>query len=222
MLARSVLVFAVGVLVNYRREVAQSRLYADDREPRSASDRMTMEILAHGLWAAAGAEVLRRHTQKTISTGIFCGIVLLAVLPDILQLVPILVWVAAGDGSTQALYQYMLAAPGTEPVLPPLVRFFVHHLHCIAHSAIVAGTVTLLVWLLRRQWLIPLLGWWTHIMIDVFSHSQDYYPSPVLYPITYRGFDGLAWNVPTFMVINYLLLAALYVWLLRTHKSNAS
>jgi len=71
--------------------------------------------------------------------------------------------------------------------------------------------VTLLVWFVHRQWLLPLLGWWSHIIINVFTHSKDYYPAPVLYPITYRGFDGIAWNTPIFMLLNYLLLAAIYV-----------
>ena len=36
----------------------------------------------------------------------------------------------------------------------------------------------------------------SHIVIDVSKHSADYYPSRVLYPITQRGFDALAWNTP--------------------------
>jgi hypothetical protein len=60
-----------------------------------------------------------------------------------------------------------------------------------------------------------------HITFDVFTHSQDYYPSPVLYPITDRGFDGIAWNSPIFMLTNYLLLAAIWLWLLRTHRRVA-
>jgi membrane-bound metal-dependent hydrolase YbcI (DUF457 family) len=62
------------------------------------------------------------------------------------------------------------------------------------HSAVGAVVVTLLVWRLRRALWIPLLGWWSHIVIDVFTHSADDYPSPVLYPFTQRGFDGIAWN----------------------------
>ncbi len=164
--------------------------------------------------------MLRRKTHITERS--ICGIVLLAVLPDILQLVPILGRVVLGGGSIRSVYQYVVATPGTEPVLPPIVQSLVHHLHCAAHSAIVAGAVTLLVWSLRRQWLLPLLGWWSHIIIDVITHSKNYYPAPVLYPITYRGFDGIAWNTPIFMSLNYLFLAAIYIWLLRTHKRDPS
>lgn len=58
------------------------------------------------------------------------------------------------------------------------------------------------------------MGWWSHILIDVFTHSADFYPSPVFYPVTYWRFDGLAWNTPWFMVANCMALAivALLVW----------
>ncbi len=137
----------------------------------------------------------------------------LAVLPDFFHLLPLLAWWMFGAGSRTALQAYAIAMPGQEPALPPLVELWSHHLHCVAHSAIVAGAVTLLLWLALRWLWIPLLGWWSHIVIDVFTHSADYYASPVLYPITERGFDGLAWNTPWFMVANYVALGATGGWL---------
>ena len=99
-----------------------------------------------------------------------------------------------GDGSVAVLLEYAFAKSNQEPVLPPLVHLLSHHLDCIMHSAIVAGAVTLLWWSVRRSLWIPLLSWWSHIVIAVFRHSARYYPAPVLYPITERGFDGFAWE----------------------------
>ena len=121
-----------------------------------------------------------------------------------------------------ALRAYAVALPGQEPALPPMVELWSHHLHCVAHSAIIAVAVTLLAWALRRSLWIPLLGWWSHIVIDVFTHSADYYPSPVLYPITERGFDGLAWNTPWFIVLNYAALGLTGLWLWRFKRSRCS
>lgn len=59
-------------------------------------------------------------------------------------------------------------------------------------------------------------------MIDVFTHSIDYYPSPVLYPITNRGFDGLAWSEPVYLALNYVLLVAAYLWLFRTRRRSTA
>ena len=172
-----------------------------------------MDIFAHALWAGAG--VALAHRRWTVPTHTLIATVVLAALPDVFHLLPIAGWWVFGNGSVQALWAYAVAVPGQEPALPPLVELWSHHLHCVAHSAIVAGATTLVFWVIRRSLWIPLLGWWSHIIIDVFTHSADFYPSPVLYPITERGFDGLAWNTPWFMLLNYTALAATGIWLWR-------
>jgi hypothetical protein len=182
---------------------------------------LTVDILAHGLWAAAGATALR--LKIPVSDRAFGAVVALAILPDIPQLFPLVVWAAAA-GSLQSIYAYATATPGTEPWLPPLVQVIVHHLHCAMHSAIVAGAVTLPAWHLRRQWIIPLLGWWSHIVIDIFTHSADYYAVPVLYPFSYRGFDGIAWNTPAFILVNYAALTVVWIllWQVRVRRKPRS
>jgi hypothetical protein len=57
-----------------------------------------------------------------------------------------------------------------------------------------------------------------HLVIDVFTHSAAFFPTPILYPFTERGFDGLAWNTPWFMVLNYVSLAAVGWWLLSSRR----
>ena len=177
-----------------------------------------MDILAHTLWAGAGVALLRRRTRVTPRTvALTLG---LAALPDLLHLLPIVGWWVAGSGNSEVLRGYALATPGQEPTMPAIVTLLSHHLHCIAHSAVVAGVVTLLLWKLRDALWIPLLGWWSHIVIDVFTHSADYYASPVLYPFTQRGFDGIAWNTPWFIVMNYVALAGIGLWLVMTRTRS--
>lgn len=171
-----------------------------------------MDIVAHTLWVAAGVAAGRR--RWTIATGTAAATLGMAALPDVVQLLPLAMWWALGDGTVAALWSYAIAMPGQEPTLPPLVHLWSHHLHCVMHSAIVAAAVTLLLRAVRRTLWIPLLGWWSHIAIDVFTHSADYYATPVLYPITERGFDGIAWNTPWFMALNYAALAVVALWLL--------
>ena len=179
-----------------------------------------MDIVAHTLWAAAGATVLNRRRQLSRSTVI--ATLVLAALPDVLHLLPIAGGCLFSDGSFAALRGYALATPGQEPGLPPLVQLWSHNLHCVMHSAPVAALVTGVVWAVRRAFWIPLLGWWSHIAIDVFTHSADYYAVPVLYPFTERGFDGIAWITPWFMALNYSALAAVGVWLLLSRKRPCS
>ena len=170
-----------------------------------------MDTLAHALWAGLGLVAARR--RMAIPPRAAAAAVALSVLPDLAHLVPLL----AGGGGWRTLIDYIGATPGTEPALAPGVAMLSHHLHCIGHSAVIAAAVTLAAWRWRRAWMIPLAGWWSHIVIDVFTHSADFDPVPVLYPVTQRGVDGLAWNTPGFQLANYtaLAVAAIALWLTR-------
>lgn len=164
-----------------------------------------MDILAHGLWAGLGAAAWhQRRPLDRRTVGLAVG---LAALPDLAQFAPLLALALSSVEGWRVLLAYANALPGYEPPLSPLLADLTHHLHCVMHSALVAGAVTGVLWLwLGRFWL-PLWGWWSHVLIDVFTHSADFYPSPVFFPATYWGFDGVAWNTPWFMVTNYLAIA---------------
>lgn len=179
-----------------------------------------MDIVAHGLWAGLGVAFARRH--RPIPAGTAAAVVALALLPDLAQLLP-LIGLAASRGDIHVLHAYATAVPGSEPPLPPAVALWSHHLHCVLHSAVVAAAVTALAWAMLRTLWLPLLGWWSHIVIDVFTHSAAFYPSPVLYPFTERGFDGLAWNTPWFMAANYAaIVLAVALLLLMSQRRRAS
>jgi hypothetical protein len=180
------------------------------RLPRN-SERSTMDIVAHTLWTALAIASWRR--RKPITGPMAAAALSMAALPDAVQLLPIALWWLFGNGTLDALQAYAMASPGVEPSLPPLVRDAAHHLHCALHSAPIAAAVSLALWpVLPKLWA-PLFAWWLHIVVDVFTHSADYYAVPVLYPFTYRGFDGVAWNAPWFMALNYVALATVSVWL---------
>jgi hypothetical protein len=174
-----------------------------------------MDIVAHGLWAGIGVAFARRHWPVPARSG--AAAMALAVLPDLAQLLP-LVGLAMTSGDFHVLYAYATALPGGEPALPPAVALWSHHLHCVLHSAVVAAAVTAFAWALKRTLWLPLLGWWSHIVLDVFTHSAEFYPSPVLYPFTYRGFDGVAWNTPWFMAANYAAIALAAMWLAKRRR----
>jgi hypothetical protein len=178
-----------------------------------------MDILAHGLWAGIGTAALARHRPVTARTA--AATVALAMAPDLAQLLPLVGAALVEPGGWSALEAYAVATPGLEPSMAPAVSLWAHHLHCVMHSAVIAGAASLaLGFALGRLWL-PLLGWWSHIVIDVLTHSAEFYPAPVLYPFTQRGFDGWAWNTPSALVLNYVAITAAVAWLLATRRQGA-
>jgi len=173
-----------------------------------------MDILAHGLWAGLGVRALARR-RRPVTRRLAVAAVVMALLPDLIHLLPVLAWALGGGGTVAELWRYAVALPGQEPGLPEWVGAAAHHLHCSLHSAPIALACSLALWRWRAGLGLALAGWWSHIVIDVFTHSASFYPVPVLYPFTYAGFDGLAWNTPWFMVANYAALIAVALWLRR-------
>ncbi|MEZ5644054.1 MAG: hypothetical protein R3E99_02630 [Burkholderiaceae bacterium] len=199
-------------------------------------------MAAHALWVGAALVVaVRRVRARSASVPgtpvpgwpVAGGAIAAALVPDLVHMLPV-TWWALTDGAWRDLIGYGLATPGQEPDMPLWVGLASHHLHCVFHSGLVAGTVhLLLLWRYRARagdarvsdilprfvaW--PLYAWWSHILIDVISHSDDFYPSPVLYPLTYAGLDGFAWNQPAFMVLNYLALGLTWAWLFRPGRPS--
>lgn len=170
-----------------------------------------MDVFAHALWAGAGV-MLARH-RWPVSNRTAAWTVALAVAPDVPHLMPIVGWWLFGSGTWATVKDFAIAVPGQQAAVPQWLLSLSEHLHCIPHSAIIAAVVSLLLWRWRRSLWLPVLGWWSHIVIDVFTHSADYFAVPVLYPFTVRGFDGVAWNTPWFMVLNYVALTAAWLWL---------
>ena len=176
-----------------------------------------MDILAHGLWAGAAAMAVAPRLRPP--RAVWLWTVVLAVLPDFGHMLPVTGW-AMSTLSSADWWQYATASPGQEPPMPASIGLWAHHLHCIFHSAVTAAVVTGLVWWRWRRFWPPLLGWWLHIVIDVFTHSAEFFPSPVLYPLTYWGFDGWAWNLPMALALNYAALAGVWVGLLQARRRS--
>ncbi len=177
-----------------------------------------MDIVAHGLWVGIGLAAARR--KRDIPRGTALTTLAAAMAPDLVQLLPVLFAAVSRPDGMAVLYAYIAALPGFEPALPPWAAVLTHHLHCVMHSAVVAGVMTAAVWWLTRSLWLPLLGWWSHIVIDVFTHSAEFYPVPVFYPFTQRGFDGIAWNEPWLLLANYTVIAAALAWLFATRRSG--
>ncbi|MEO8593820.1 MAG: hypothetical protein ABI759_10905 [Candidatus Solibacter sp.] len=154
-----------------------------------------MEIVAHGLWAAAAAITANRSAAARIS--IPWGVWWTA-FPDVLAF-----------GPSVAVGLWLRVAGGTVPE-----HGHVHvglPLYQAGHSLIVFLLAFALVSLLARRVVFSLLGWLLHILIDIPTHSLSYYATRFLWPMSDFRIDGLAWWTPWFWVATYAALVAVYV-----------
>ncbi len=84
-------------------------------------------------------------------------------------------------------------------------------LYALIGVAVIFGLATLV---MRRPPL-AMLGWLSHILIDIPTHSYSYYATRFLWPVSDYSIDGVAWWTPWLWVCTYAGLAIVYFLLWR-------
>jgi hypothetical protein len=135
----------------------------------------SVDIFTHALVGGAGAVAAKRRWPNAFAVPHWVAAsVALAALPDVAHLLPIAGWAIFGTGHVSDLWSYAIATLQSGPTLPEIVQLWSHHLHCVMHSAVIAAVISALVLLVSRTLWTMTLGWWSHIVIDVFTHSADF------------------------------------------------
>src|SRR3989344_34314 len=185
-----------------------------------------MDFIAHGLWTNAVYEGAAQHkktqrSKKEILLSIFFG-----VAPDFPFLI-LFIQNLLGQG---VLWPYAQArfqeewGPVTENIFqawvgavpppdPSQIPMYVHYLYNFTHSLVIFAAVFLILWLFRKSpyWLLG--GGGLHILVDIFSHIDRFFPTHFLFPLSNFHISTVSWAEPVFMTVNYGVLVAVYLWL---------
>ena len=97
---------------------------------------------------------------------------------------------------------------------PPLRKMtpYVYKLYKITHSLIVWLGFFLVLKIFHLDfWALVFCGWGLHILFDIFTHTSEYFPTPILWPFSRFHFSGINWPNKWFMLFNYLVLTFLYL-----------
>lgn len=182
-----------------------------------------MDIVAHALWANLAAELVTRRKKQKLRRLDRAWAMLGAVAPDFIPFFPYLLASVFGSGGLIAYFfarwhqEWGLAVldRGIATAIPP----YVYEIYGYTHSALVWGAVALVAILVIRRIPLWVIGWGTHIGLDVFTHDAAHFPTRLLYPFSEFHLDGTAWSNPIVFVCTYvaLLLCYLAVYTRRTH-----
>jgi len=168
-----------------------------------------MDVFAHTLWTNAGARAVNKLAKKkqkkfrvSVGWAAFWG-----VFPDFFAFtIPFILafYNAIVRGLSFSAMRDHHGVAGAFDIASFLYQY--------SHSLVVWAFVFVVMWFFAKRPRWELLGWALHILIDIPSHSIDFYPTPFLFPLSdYRFPYGVSWGNMWYMLINYTALA--FVWI---------
>lgn len=170
-----------------------------------------MDIFAHAVWT--NIVFYKKYKQERLNRflAVFFGI-----LPDIASFAPVFIY---GFFSRKEFFDLI----GSNL----WVINFASESYKYTHSIVVFIFIALLIAVIRKvlnknliYW--PMFGWALHILIDIPTH-KNFYETPFLFPLSGFKFGyGISWAHPTFMLINYGILAVIYIgWFFLTREKKS-
>jgi membrane-bound metal-dependent hydrolase YbcI (DUF457 family) len=89
---------------------------------------------------------------------------------------------------------------------------YVYKLYDFTHSLVVwLGIFFVLKIFGLSWWIVVFYGWGLHILLDIFTHTTEFFPTPILWPFSRFHFSGINWSNKWFMLFNYALLFFMYL-----------
>ena len=89
---------------------------------------------------------------------------------------------------------------------------WVYSLYDISHSLVIASIVIFIAYKINKEFAFPMLAWPAHIILDFFTHSIEFFPTPILWPISDFKFDGIPWSNPIVFFTNVLHIFLLFIY----------
>jgi len=162
-----------------------------------------MDVISHGLW---GGIALGRRSRKSFWLAFLFG-----VAPDLFSFGFVILGAVLAHG-----FEFLRGIG--HPPDPAQIPAYVYHLYNVTHSLVVFALAFALVWLVRGRPLWEMGAWGLHVVVDIFTHTTAFFPTPFLWPLMSVQFNGRAWSDPVIFVPNVVLLVVLYAGFLWKHR----
>ena len=165
-----------------------------------------MDIISHGLW---GGAAFGRKNKRDFFLAFLFGF-----MPDFFSFGMLFIY---------RIFLRLGASNPPDAILAPPhlpVPIFVYNLYNITHSLIIFTLVFGIVWFLMKKPFWPILAWGLHILVDIPSHSFDFFPTPFLWPVSDFKINGISWGNPFIFFPNVVLLIIVYGFLYYKKKKQ--
>ena len=90
----------------------------------------------------------------------------------------------------------------------------------ISHSWVIAFLFIIIFLQINKEICFPMLAWPFHILLDFPFHSKEYFPTPILWPISDYRFDGIPWSNPYIWIGNIACIIVLFLFRLKNNHQS--
>ena len=92
------------------------------------------------------------------------------------------------------------------------IPIWVIELYNISHSLITAFVFIAIVYFFKKDITWPMLAWPVHIIVDLFTHSIEFFPTPIFWPLSNYRFDGIPWSNIYVFITNIILIFLIFFY----------
>lgn len=152
-----------------------------------------MDVISHGLW---GGIAFGRKNPKNFLIAFLIGMA-----PDVFSFGVYMIARLLGFAGLSVSGGHMDQG---------LVPQYVHMLYNFTHSLFIFFIVFLIVWFFLKKpyWLLG--AWLLHILVDIPTHSFNFFPTPFLWPISNFMVNGISWSSPIIFIPDFIALILVY------------
>jgi len=88
---------------------------------------------------------------------------------------------------------------------------WVHTMYSLTHSLIIAGVIVSILFYINTRVGIAAGAWILHIIMDIPVHTQGYFRTPFLYPLSDFAINGV--NSLKLWAVNWMILILVYTFI---------
>jgi len=178
-----------------------------------------MDVFSHILWASLISRFSNTKFKLKRKINVYWAGAW-GVFPDLFAFTIPFVWMIWNRVVNKVDFSQM-RPENIEPLVNHLpVYQLAGMLYNISHSLIIFFIIFGIVWLLFRKPIWVMMGWLFHILIDIPTHSYEFYPTPIFWPLSDWKFNGILWANKWFMIFDVVALIAFYI-IIRIVEKNS-
>ena len=164
-----------------------------------------MDVFSHGLW---GGLLLGRSNKKLFIWSFIFGIA-----PDLITFGWFFIFNFNKSYQKHTINNQIITD----------IPNYIFELYNLTHSLIPILTVIAIIFVWQKKIIMPLLAWPLHILMDIPTHSLNFFPTPFAWPLFDLKINGIPWSHPLIFIPNWIALIIISGWLyLRPPKQRMS